>query len=173
MGTPVLDLFVIGSIIEASWILGSCRFGAEDHFDRPIERVVEIESNVLIFQLLDMISLDELLQASKDLLQDRFIAYFEIPSVARLARFLAFAFSSEHLSDLKCLIQMFYEGIESTRCLWRYVDFQASADVVRVSDLGFDLYFDTLRRRRLFGNASVSWCRSNCWQLSMGALAAF
>ena len=118
--------------------------------------MVEIESNVLFFQFWDMISLDELLQASKDLLQDRFIAYFEIPCVARLARFLAFAFSSEHLSDLKCLIQMFYEGIESTQCLWRYVEFQVSGGLVRVDDLGFDLYFDTLRRRSLYGNASVS-----------------
>ena len=134
MGTPVLDLFVIGSIIEAGWVQGSCRLGAEDHFDCPIERVVEIESYILFFQLWDMISLDELFQASKDLLQDRFIAYFEIPSVARLARFLTFAFSSEHLSDLKCLIQMFYEGIESTQCLWRYVEFQVSGGLVRVDD---------------------------------------
>lgn len=149
MGTPVLDLFVISSIIKASWVLGSSRFGGEDHHDCPIERVLELESIVLFSKLWDMISLDELLQVSKDLLQDRFIPYFEISSVARLARFLAFAFSSEHLSDPKCLIQMFYEGIESTQCLWRYVEFQVSGGLVRVDDLGFDLYFDTLLRRRL------------------------
>jgi hypothetical protein len=44
---------------------------------------------------------------------------------------------------------MFYEGIESTQCLWRYVEFQVSGGLVRVDDLGFDLYFDTLLRRRL------------------------
>ena len=118
--------------------------------------MLELEIIVLFSQLWDMISLDELLQVSKDLLQDRFIPYFEISSVARLARFLAFAFSSEHLSDPKCLIQMFYEGIESTQCLWRYVEFQVSGGLVRFDDLGFDLNFDTLRRRCLYGYASVS-----------------
>ncbi len=118
--------------------------------------MLELESNVLFSQLWDMISLDELLQASKDLLQDSFMAYLEILSVARLARFLALAFSSEHLSDPKCLIQMFYEGVESTQCLWRYVELQVSGGLVRLDDLGFHLYFDTMRGRCLYGNASVS-----------------
>jgi hypothetical protein len=123
---PVLDLLIVSGIFFSNFFFGSSCFRIEDHLNRSIKRVREIQSLILMSQHSDVILFDELLQASKDTLNERLVPYLDVSSVARLVRFLALAFPSKHLSDGEGFMQFFHEWIESTQCLGRYMECQFS-----------------------------------------------
>ncbi len=82
VGKPVLNLLIECGISLGQLLIGPSRLRIEDHFDCSVEGMWEPKQLILSFQLLDFLSFDNLFQAAKNLLSDRFRAYQEVSRVA-------------------------------------------------------------------------------------------
>ena len=137
MREPILDFFVNSSFLRVKFVfLGTCRSGIFDHVQCVIKTVREFEYFVVLFgQFWHISFLYELLQGSKDLSQDRYIANNDVSCVATLVRLLTFASSSAHFSRFICFVHFSYKWDEYSGCLRRDVECKVRDGLRKAYDL--------------------------------------
>lgn len=136
---PILDFFVNISFLRVKFVfLGTCRSGIFDHVQCVIKTVREFEFFVVLFgQFWHISFFYELLQGSKDLSQDRYIANNDVSCVATLVRLLTFASSFAHFSRFKRLVHFSYKWDEYYGCLRRDVECKVRDGLRKAYDLSY------------------------------------